>query len=286
MKVTRSLKEFLTIRRTLPSNITIGFVPTMGALHEGHLSLVNLAKSQCDYVVSSIFVNPTQFGPNEDLLKYPRTEDKDIEGLKRNGVDCVFLPTVNDVYPSGFSTYVNVEGIESQAEAVSRPGHFRGVTTVVSKLFNMVQPTNAYFGAKDAMQCIVIKKMVRDLNFPVHIVIGDTLRETDGLAMSSRNIYLSEQERKIAPIVYRSLITASRLWEREKQKSSKVDANKLRFVTQQILESEPNISIQYISVGSKQDGSELQVVKISEGAILSVAVKLGTTRLIDNITLE
>jgi pantoate--beta-alanine ligase len=288
MKVTRSLRDFLRVRRALATNISVGFVPTMGALHEGHLSLVNLAKSQCEYVVSSIFVNPTQFGPNEDLSKYPRQEEKDIEGLQLTGnVDCVFLPSVKDVYPSGFSTFVNVDGIEEQAESASRPGHFRGVATVVSKLFNMVQPTHAYFGAKDAMQCIVIKKMVRDLNIPVEVVIGDTLREHDGLAMSSRNVYLSEEERKVAPVVYRSLSAAKLVWEHEKRNGShEVDANALKQAVQRVLDTEPRITTQYISVGSKQNGAELNKVDTKEGAILSLAVKLGATRLIDNFDLR
>jgi pantoate--beta-alanine ligase len=288
MKIVRSLSDFRNVRKLIPHDTTIGFVPTMGALHEGHLSLMNLAKAQCDYVVSSIFVNPTQFGPNEDLSKYPRQEEGDITKLMDSGhVDCVFLPTVQDVYPNGFSTFVNVEGIERQAEASSRPGHFRGVATVVSKLFNMTQPTRAYFGAKDAMQCIVIKKMVRDLNIPVDVVIGETMREEDGLAMSSRNMYLSVEERKIAPVVYRSLFAAKTFWEQEKRKSNQsVDAQTIRDIIHGVLSTEPSITIQYISVGSKENGAELNVVNTEEGTIISLAVKLGTTRLIDNLELH
>jgi pantoate--beta-alanine ligase len=288
MKIVRSLNDFRNVRKLIPHDTTIGFVPTMGALHEGHLSLMNLAKSQCDYVVSSIFVNPTQFGPNEDLSKYPRQEERDITKLMDSGhVDCVFLPTVQDVYPNGFSTFVNVEGIEQQAEASSRPGHFRGVATVVSKLFNMTQPTRAYFGAKDAMQCIVIKKMVRDLNIPVDVVIGDTMREEDGLAMSSRNMYLSVEERKIAPVVCRSLFAAKAYWEQEKEKSTQsVDAQTIRDIIHGVLSTEPSITVQYVSVGSKENGSELNVVNTEEGTIISLAVKLGATRLIDNLELH
>ncbi|KAL0487522.1 pantothenate synthetase [Acrasis kona] len=288
MRVCRSLAEFQILRKAIPPVKNVGLVPTMGALHRGHLSLMELAKSQCDIVISTIFVNPTQFGPNEDLSKYPRQEIEDIKKLEQSKhVDYLLLPTVEDVYPKGFSTFVNVEGIDEQKEAKSRPGHFRGVTTVVSKLFNMTQPQKAYFGAKDAMQCIVIKKMVRDLNIPIEIVIGQTLREPDGLAMSSRNVYLSEQDRKISTILYKSLSAAEQLWNLGKGSHCEVHTSASNLVQEilKVLSQEPSVLVDYISVGSRADGSELSIVDYHEGAIISLAVKLGTTRLIDNIEL-
>ncbi|MCR4394819.1 MAG: pantoate--beta-alanine ligase, partial [Dehalococcoidales bacterium] len=199
MKIFETIAELKQYRYNLKG--TVGFVPTMGYLHEGHLSLVRRSRSENDYTVVSIFVNPTQFGPNEDFDRYPRDYPRDFALLEKENVDCVFLPPVKEMYPEGYSTWVDVYKVTERLEGAIRPGHFRGVATVVTKLFNIVQPDRAYFGQKDAQQCVVIKKMVADLNMNLEIVICPTVREPDGLAMSSRNVYLSPEERQQAPVL-------------------------------------------------------------------------------------
>jgi pantoate--beta-alanine ligase len=256
----------------------VGFVPTMGALHEGHLSLVRVARAQCEVVVVSIFVNPTQFGPNEDLAKYPRTFDQDKAMLEREGVDCIFYPSVEEMYPPGATTWVTVEGLSEKLDGRSRPGHFRGVTTVVSKLFNIVQPQAAFFGQKDAAQVAIIRKMVRDLNFSVQIVVCPIVRESDGLAMSSRNAYLNPQERKQALVLSRSLRHVQSLIERGER-----SADKLIAAGRQAIAEEPGVRPDYFEV---VDPDTLDPVKeVANGALVAVAGYVGKTRLIDNLLL-
>src|SRR5450755_3248060 len=201
---------------------SLGLVPTMGALHEGHLSLVRAARAQCDLVAASIFVNPLQFGPNEDLAKYPRNFDRDCELLKREGVDFIFAPSVEEMYPAGAVTYVTVEGLSDKLCGRSRPGHFRGVTTVVSKLFNIVEPDRAFFGQKDAAQATIIRRMVRDLNIPVQIVVCPIVREPDGVAMSSRNAYLDAPQRKSARVLYRALLYVQELFQQGERNAARL----------------------------------------------------------------
>src|SRR5690242_3374408 len=261
------------------SGRTVGFVPTMGALHEGHLSLVRAARAQCDSVVVSIFVNPTQFGPNEDFAKYPRTFDQDKAMLEREGVDCIFYPSVEEMYPPGATTWVTVEGLSDKLDGRSRPGHFRGVTTVVSKLFNIVQPHAAFFGQKDAAQVAIIRKMVRDLNFDVKIVACAIVRESDGLAMSSRNAYLKPQERKQALALSRSLKRVQSLVEQGEQ-----SAEKLILSGRQTMADEPGVRLDYFEI---VDPDTLDPVNnVASGALVAVAAYVGSTRLIDNLLLS
>jgi pantoate--beta-alanine ligase len=224
----------------------------MGYLHEGHLSLVRAAREQCDVVVVSIFVNPTQFGPNEDFTRYPRDPERDLAMLDNAGVDWVFMPGVEEMYPEGFSTYVEVGGVTSPLEGAARPGHFKGVTTVVAKLFNIVQPDRAYFGQKDAQQVVVIRKMVHDLAFPLEIVVVPTMREPDGLAMSSRNVYLNPQEREAALVLYRSLNAVKELWDAGERRGSA-----LRDAMTSALASEPLARPDYVSVADPATLEEL-----------------------------
>jgi pantoate--beta-alanine ligase len=250
----------------------------MGYLHEGHLSLVSRAKTECTYVAVSIFVNPTQFGPNEDLSKYPRDLERDLHLLEDAGVDLVWTPAPEDMYPTGFQTWVEVGQMTLPLEGAQRPGHFRGVTTVVSKLFNAVGPAKAYFGQKDAQQAAIIRQMTRDLNFPVEIVVCPIMREPDGLALSSRNVYLSPEERKAATGLYRALSSAKAAYDRGER-----NAGKLRQVMQDILASEPLARMQYVSCADYDTLQELDEVK--GRALLSMAVFMGKTRLIDNLVL-
>ncbi|HLE73635.1 MAG TPA: pantoate--beta-alanine ligase [Anaerolineales bacterium] len=274
MKQVVTLGELRQARADLKG--PVGFVPTMGFLHEGHISLVKLARQDCASVVVSIFVNPAQFGSNEDLAAYPRDLTGDLSKLEAAGVDLVWLPTPDLVYPAGYNTWVNVEGVSQPLEGAARPGHFRGVATVVSKLFNAVQPQKAYFGQKDAQQVAVIKQMVRDLNFPIDIVVVPTLREADGLAMSSRNTYLSPDERKAAAVLFRSLQAAKQAYA-----AGERDAEALRNVMHATLEAEPLAMPIYVSCADP--GSLLELQRIEHGALLSMAVRIGKTRLIDNI---
>ena len=256
----------------------VGLVPTMGYLHEGHLSLVRRARAECDRVIVSIFVNPTQFGPKEDLSKYPRDLDRDLSLLEPLGVDLVWMPTAEIMYPPGFQTWVEVEGITQPLEGSMRPGHFRGVTTVVAKLFNAVQPHRAYFGQKDAQQAVVIRQMTRDLNFPIEIVVCPIVREPDGLAMSSRNVYLDPEQRKAATVLSRALRAAKEAYENGER-----DAEKLRGKMKEVLAGEPLAQVQYISCADYDTLEELETV--SGKALLSMAVFMGKTRLIDNLGL-
>jgi pantoate--beta-alanine ligase len=251
----------------------------MGYLHEGHLSLVRRAKEECDHVVVSIFVNPTQFGPQEDLSKYPRDIDRDLGLLESLGVDLVWMPTEQVMYPPGYQTWVEVEAITRRLEGSMRPGHFRGVTTIVAKLFIGVQPDRAYFGQKDAQQAAVIRQMTRDLNFPIEIVICPIVREPDGLAMSSRNVYLDSEQRKAATILYRSLSAAKQAYEQDER-----NAEKLRKVMKDVLASEPLAQTQYVSCADYDTLEELETV--TGKTLLSMAVFVGKTRLIDNFVLE
>jgi pantoate--beta-alanine ligase len=247
-------------------------------LHAGHVSLVALAKQTCASVVVSIFVNPAQFGPNEDLSKYPRDISADLARLEAAGVDLVWLPTPDVIYPPGFQTWVDVQEVSQPLEGSMRPGHFRGVATVVAKLFNAVQPQRAYFGQKDAQQVAVLKQMTLDLNFPIEIVVGPTMREADGLAMSSRNSYLNDEERKAATVLSRALQAAQQSYA-----AGERDGNKLRGLMQSIIEAEPLARLQYVSCADPVSLQELQQIK--NGALLSMAVYMGKTRLIDNVVL-
>jgi len=256
----------------------VGFVPTMGALHEGHLSLVRAAKAQSDIVVASIFVNPLQFGPNEDLAKYPRTFERDSKLLEKEGVTFLFAPSVEEMYPEKSITHVDVEGLSGKLCGRSRPGHFRGVSTVVAKLFNIVEPNIAFFGQKDAAQLAIIHRTVRDLNIPVGIVAGPIVRESDGLAMSSRNAYLDSAQRKSALALYRSLQHVKDIFEQGESNSAMLIA-----AGKQILNQEPTIQLDYLEV---VDPDTLDPVEDIHGkTLVAVAGFLGTTRLIDNIQL-
>ena len=277
--ILRTIAEVRAWRRALPAGQTVGFVPTMGALHAGHISLMELAKSRGAVIIASIFVNPLQFGPNEDLAKYPRPIEKDLALLEAAGVDALFLPEVAELYPEGASTFVVEETVSGPLCGAVRPGHFRGVTTVVLKLFNIVQPDLAMFGQKDAQQCAVIERMVRDLAVPVEIVRGPIVREPDGLALSSRNVYLSPEDRAVAPRIYASLQAAEAAFE-----AGERDANALAAIGRQMLEREPRIRIQYWEVRDPEGLGVVETVP-ARGALLAVAGYLGATRLIDNIVL-
>lgn len=256
----------------------LGLVPTMGALHEGHLSLIRAAKSQCDAVAASIFVNPLQFGPSEDLGKYPRDFDRDCKLLKKEGVDFLFAPSVEEMYPAGAATHVTVEGLSDKLCGKSRPGHFRGVTTVVSKLFHIVEPDVAFFGQKDAAQLAIIRRMVRDLNFPVAIEACPILREPDGLAMSSRNAYLTAQERKAALVLYRALKRVQELFaEGERNAARLADAGKRIFMEEKLAR------LDYLEIVDPDSLESLTEIK--KAALAAVAGFVGTTRLIDNVVL-
>lgn len=256
---------------------TVGLVPTMGFLHEGHLSLIRHAREECDHVVVSIFVNPTQFGPKEDLSRYPRDLDRDMK-LIEPYTDLLWTPTAEVMYPQGYQTWVEVDAMTHPLEGAMRPGHFKGVTTIVAKLFNAVQPHKAYFGQKDAQQAAVIRQMVRDLNFPLEIIICPTTREPDGLAMSSRNVYLDPEQRKAATILYRSLSAAKELYD-----TGERDAEKIRAKMKEVLASEPLAEPQYVSCADYNTLEELTEIKGK--ALLSMAVYFGKTRLIDNFVL-
>lgn len=259
---------------------TVGFVPTMGALHEGHLTLVKEARQMCDIVVVSIFVNPSQFGPGEDFAKYPRDLTADAAVLTEYGVDYVFAPETQEIYPEGFSTYVYVEGLTETLEGASRPGHFRGVATVVTILFNTVRPDFAFFGSKDAQQVGVIKRLTRDLGFETEIVVVPTVREESGLAMSSRNAYLTPELRQKASIIYQALREAKIAF-----KNGERNGSKLAQIVQTKIESEPVARIDYVAV---VDNDALEPVeKIDDKEVLvAVAVRFDKVRLIDNIILN
>jgi len=257
----------------------LGFVPTMGALHEGHLSLVRAARTTSDLVAASIFVNPTQFGPNEDLAKYPRSFDRDRELLEKERVDLLFAPSVEEMYPSGAVTWVTVEGLSDKLDGRSRPGHFRGVTTVVAKLFHIVEPDAAFFGQKDAAQVAIIRRMVRDLNLPVEIVVCPIVRESDGLAMSSRNAYLEPAQRKQALVLHRSLMRVRELVER-----GEGAARKLSAAGREEFSREPAARLDYFEIVNPETLDPVD--DVSGGALVAVAAYVGATRLIDNLLLK
>lgn len=277
MMIVTELDELRSARLLLDG--TVGFVPTMGYLHEGHLSLIRRAKAECNSVVVSIFVNPTQFGPNEDLAKYPRDLERDLKLLEPLGVDLVWTPTAEVMYPSGYQTWVEVEALTKRLEGAMRPGHFRGVTTVVTKLFNAVQPQKAYFGQKDAQQAAVIRRMTLDLNFPIEIVICPTVREADGLAMSSRNKYLEGEDRKAALVLFRALSAAKEAYEKGER-----NAEELRRRMKEVIAAEPRAQMQYVSCADYDTLEELETV--TGKTLLSMAVLIGKTRLIDNFVIE
>ena len=276
MQTVTTLAELRAARRDLPG--PVGFVPSMGYLHAGHISLARRARAECASVAASIFVNPTQFGPNEDLAKYPRDLPRDLALLEEAGVDLVWTPTPEEMYLPGFQTWVSVEGLTRLLEGAARPSHFRGVTTIVAKLFNAVGPDRAYFGQKDAQQAAVIRQMVKDLNFPIEIVVCPIVREPDGLAMSSRNVYLKPDERQAATVLFRSLSAAKLAYD-----SGERQAEKLRAVVREIVAREPLARLQYISCADYDTLEELETV--SGKVLLSMAVYFGKTRLIDNCVL-
>lgn len=267
------------LREIRAQNNSIGLVPTMGALHEGHLSLVRAARASSDAVVVSIFVNPTQFGPNEDFAQYPRTFEDDCAALGREGVDMIFAPSADEMYSPGASTFVEVEDLSNRLDGASRPGHFRGVATVVAKLLNIVGPDRAFFGQKDAAQVAVLKKMVRDLNFPAEIAVCPIVRELDGLAMSSRNRYLSPNERRQALALHRALDEMERL-----ARNGTTTADELIAAALAVVEHEPLVRVDYCRV---VDPNTLEdVADSSGGALAAVAAFVGATRLIDNTVLS
>ncbi len=276
MKVVNTIQELRSARHALPE--PVGLVPTMGFLHEGHLSLVRRARQECASVVASIFVNPTQFGPSEDLAAYPRDLPRDLALLEKEGVDLVWAPSPEVMYPEGYQTWVTVEEVTKPLEGAMRPTHFRGVATVVAKLFNGVQPAKAYFGQKDAQQVAVIRRMVIDLNFPLEVVVCPIQREADGLAMSSRNVYLNPQERQSATVLYRSLCAG-----KEAYQAGERDANRLKQIVRSVLDQEPLAKPQYVSCADPDTLQELDIIR--ERALVSMAVYLGKTRLIDNFIL-
>lgn len=277
MQTISSLPDLRTTIAALPR--PLGLVPTMGFLHEGHLALARRARAECASVAVSIFVNPTQFGPNEDLAAYPRDLPRDLALLESVGVDVVWTPTPEIMYPSGFQTYVTVEQVTQPLEGAMRPTHFRGVATVVAKLFNAVGPERAYFGQKDAQQVAVIQRMAVDLNFPVEIVVCPTVREADGLALSSRNTYLTPEQRAAAPVLQRALKAAEAAYINGER-----DAESLRQIMRDVLAAEPLAKPQYVSCADRLTLQELQT--ITDGALLSMAVVVGKTRLIDNVDIR
>ncbi|KAL7472094.1 hypothetical protein ACHAXS_012420 [Conticribra weissflogii] len=282
-----TIESIRSYRKTIDNSLSVGFVPTMGALHEGHLSLVREARANNDVVVASIFVNPTQFGKGEDLDRYPRQLEKDSELLREVGVDHIFAPPSDLMYGRNHVTYVEPTGFGETNEGKSRPGFFRGVATVVTKLFNIVQPTNVYFGQKDAVQCVLIRRIVEDLDMDVNVKIMDTVRESDGLAMSSRNAYLTPEEREKAPVIYQSLCAARELYDaRFARGMDEVGADDLREVVETVLETEPMIkNIQYVSIDDLETMKPLDKVG-NDGCVVSLACVLGSVRLIDNIVLR
>lgn len=281
MKIINTIDEIRDIVKSKKSGgKSIGLVPTMGFLHKGHISLMERARKENDYVVVSIFVNPTQFGPGEDFESYPRDIKKDSKACEEAGVDFIFAPEVSEVYREGFNTFVEVEGdITKGLCGKSRPGHFKGVTTIVSKLFNIIPANRAYFGLKDAQQVAVIKQMVRDLNFDIEIIPCPIVREADGLAMSSRNTYLNKLERKAALVLSKSLFKA-----KERIEEGEKDANRIKEFIKENINSEPLAKIDYVEV---VNGDSLKPIESIEGSVLiAIAVRIGPARLIDNILME
>ena len=280
MKTIRSPKEMQRICGGLKrEGRKIGFVPTMGYLHKGHLSLIQIAKKKSDVVIVSIFVNPTQFGPREDFHSYPRDFGKDKLLLEQIGCDYLFTPSIKSMYPQGYLTYVDVEKITHRLEGAVRPGHFKGVTTIVAKLFNIVQPDIAVFGQKDAQQAVVLKKMADDLNYGIKMIVAPTVRERDGLACSSRNTYLSNDERKQAKVLYQALRMAKEMIKNDERSASKIVSKINKLIDKQSL-----AEIDYIAI---TDANTLELINKLRGEVLiSLAVRFGKTRLIDNIKIR
>jgi pantoate--beta-alanine ligase len=279
MKIRTTIESMrATSRVARLGGLRVGLVPTMGALHEGHLTLVRAAKAQCDAVVVSIFVNPLQFGPTEDLAKYPRTFERDCELLRKEGVEFVFAPSVEEMYPSNAITYVTVEGLSEKLCGRSRPGHFRGVTTVVAKLFHVVEPHLAFFGQKDAAQVAIIRQMVRDLNFPVDIVVCPIVREADGLAMSSRNAYLDPQQRQSALVLYRALQALENSFARGER-----EADRLIEAGKTVVCQQSDVRLDYLEIVNPETLEPIQ--QVNRTALVAVAAFAGKTRLIDNVLL-
>ena len=273
MKVVRTIAELRVAR---PAWLELGLVPTMGFLHAGHLSLIEQARKTCGAAAASIFVNPTQFGPAEDLTRYPRDVPRDLALLEQAGTALVFLPEAGEIYPPGFCSRVEIGAIAEPLEGASRPGHFAGVATVVLKLLNIVQPTRVYFGQKDAQQCAVIRRMAQDLNLPVHIEVAATVREPDGLAMSSRNSYLTPVQRAQAPLLYRALCAA-----RHTAEAGERNAEMLRVLMRDMLAGGEGMELDYVSVAALETLQE--VARLDGPTLLSLAVRFGGTRLIDNL---
>jgi len=277
MQVAKTVVEIRNLRQKISGSV--GLVPTMGYLHQAHLALVRKARAENSTVVVSIFVNPTQFRPNEDFKTYPRDIDRDLKLLKEEKVDIVFVPSDKEMYPLAFSSWVDVGKVTVRLEGASRPEHFRGVATICTKLFNIVQPTRAYFGQKDVQQAVVIKRMVADLNMNLEIVTVPTVRESDGLAMSSHNTLLTPKERQAATALFKALTLAKQLWQ-----NGEKDADKIRQQMSSLIQKEPLAQIDYVSVADANTLEELKV--IDQAAIASLAARIGKTRLIDNVTLE
>jgi len=276
MKTVTTVEQLKTEIKSLSG--PIGFVPTMGYLHDGHMTLVRHARTENLSIIVSIFVNPTQFGPQEDFASYPRDTERDLAMLKKEGVNLVFMPEADEMYPQGFNSWIEVKDITERLEGEIRPGHFKGVTTVVAKLFNIVEADRAYFGQKDAQQLAVIRRMVKDLNMNVDVVAVPTVREADGLAMSSRNTYLSPEEGKAATILWKSLCLAREQWENGRR-----DATHIREAMAEMIQSEPLAAIDYISIADFETLEEIET--IDGPALVSMAVRIGKTRLIDNTVL-
>lgn len=279
MQVIKSIKDIKQKIKTIKENyLTLGFVPTMGALHEGHLSLVRNAKKEHDEVAVSIFVNPLQFGKNEDLQQYPRVFDRDCELLSREGVNLVFYPDITEIYPNGFCTSVIIDNLEDKLCGKTRPGHFRGVAVVVLKLFHLIKPNSAYFGQKDFQQTVIIKRMVYDLNLDINVKVLPTIRNTEGLALSSRNVYLTETEKKDALCLYRSLVKAQYM-----VNSGITDTEKIIQEMEGIIHNCASATIDYVSIVNPET---LEITpKVRSGDVVALAIKIGRTRLIDNVIL-
>ncbi len=282
MEIINRVTRMASVARELRAQgQTIGFVPTMGALHEGHLSLMAKARAMCDKVVASVFVNPTQFGANEDLSRYPHDLARDAELAFTKEVDYIFAPSPEDMYPNGFTSYITVEGLSERLEGASRPGHFRGVATVVAKLFNIVHPHFAFFGRKDAQQVIILKRMVKDLAMDVEIVVGLTVREEDGLALSSRNVYLPADERKAALVLRRALDKCRQLYN-----GGDRDCARLVLAMRAIIEAEPLARLDYVAITDIANLEQITTIPHLRPTLVSLAVYIGKTRLIDNIVLN
>ncbi len=272
-KLSNEIKNFKSSKKT------IGFVPTMGALHQGHLSLIKQAAKDNNKVVVSIFVNPAQFGQKEDLKKYPRSLKKDFELCRKAGVDLVFVPDVKSMYPQDYSTFIEVEGLSSKLCGIFRPGHFRGVATIVAKLLNIIEPELLYLGQKDAQQAIIVNRMIKDLNFPVKVKVMPTVREKDGLALSSRNIYLNKQERKESLVLSEALFLAKLLIDNGQRDTARIIAK-----MKQLIERKRLVTMEYISIVDSESLQDLK--KIQKDCLIALAVKIGKTRLIDNLKVQ